>query len=148
MVWLSVVELTRGIPSTTPDLSCCIHFNRYFVIVLMRTATIMITLKTKHTHSISTPDRLIITRLMSQHGAHLGPTGPRRALCWPHALCYLGTWHVWKWNWCYPFILMTWINNHVDVWLNPTNVISNPCLNPGESLRVKIKFVLYSLHEY
>ena len=26
-----------------------------------------------------------------QHGAHLGPTGPRLAPCWPHELCYLGT---------------------------------------------------------
>ena len=26
-----------------------------------------------------------------QHGAHLGPTGPRWAPCWPHELCYLGT---------------------------------------------------------
>ena len=25
-----------------------------------------------------------------QHGAHLGPTGPRLAPCWPHELCYLG----------------------------------------------------------
>ena len=25
-----------------------------------------------------------------QHGAHLGPTGPRGAPCWPHELCYLG----------------------------------------------------------
>ena len=25
-----------------------------------------------------------------QHGAHLGPTGPRWAPCWPHASCYLG----------------------------------------------------------
>ena len=24
-----------------------------------------------------------------QHGAHLGPTGPRWAPCWPHELCYL-----------------------------------------------------------
>ena len=24
------------------------------------------------------------------HGAHLGPTGPRWAPCWPHELCYLG----------------------------------------------------------
>ena len=27
--------------------------------------------------------------LWVQHGAHLGPTGPRWALCWPHKLCYL-----------------------------------------------------------
>ena len=25
-----------------------------------------------------------------QHGAHLGPTGPRLAPSWPHELCYLG----------------------------------------------------------
>ena len=25
-----------------------------------------------------------------QHGAHLGPTGPRWAQCWSHELCYLG----------------------------------------------------------
>ena len=25
-----------------------------------------------------------------QHGAHLGPTGPRWAPCWPHEFCYLG----------------------------------------------------------
>ena len=25
-----------------------------------------------------------------QHGAHLGPTGPRWAPCWPHEPCYLG----------------------------------------------------------
>ena len=25
-----------------------------------------------------------------QHGAHLGPTGPRWAPCWPHKLCCLG----------------------------------------------------------
>ena len=24
------------------------------------------------------------------HGAHLGPTGPRWALCWPHEISYLG----------------------------------------------------------
>ena len=25
-----------------------------------------------------------------QHGAHLGPTGPGWAPCWPHEFCYLG----------------------------------------------------------
>ena len=36
----------------------------------------------------------VITTLIGswgQHGAHLGPTGPRWAPCWPHDLCYLGT---------------------------------------------------------
>ena len=35
---------------------------------------------------------------LGQHGAHLGPTGPRWSPCWPHELCYLGSqrnepWH-------------------------------------------------------
>ena len=29
--------------------------------------------------------------------AHLGPTGPRRAPCWPHELCYLGICHTLRW---------------------------------------------------
>ena len=29
--------------------------------------------------------------LWGQYGANLGPTGPRRAPCWPHEPCYLGT---------------------------------------------------------
>ena len=29
-------------------------------------------------------------RFMGQHGAHLGPKGPRWAPCWPHEPCYLG----------------------------------------------------------
>ena len=28
---------------------------------------------------------------MNQHGAHLGPTGPRWAPCWPHEHCLLGS---------------------------------------------------------
>ena len=36
----------------------------------------------------------LITSLQSswdQHGAHLGPVGPRWAPCWPHEPCYQGT---------------------------------------------------------
>ena len=32
----------------------------------------------------------LIPSSWGQHGAHLGPTGPRWAPCWPHELCYLG----------------------------------------------------------
>ena len=33
----------------------------------------------------------LIERSMGRHhGAHLGPTGPRWAPCWPNELCYLG----------------------------------------------------------
>ena len=30
------------------------------------------------------------TRSWGQHGAHMGPTGPMWAPCWPHEPCYLG----------------------------------------------------------
>ena len=31
-----------------------------------------------------------------QHGAHLGPTGPKWAPCWPKEPCYLGWWTLFK----------------------------------------------------
>ena len=31
-----------------------------------------------------------IGKLWGQHGAHLGPVGPRWAPCWPHEPCYQG----------------------------------------------------------
>ena len=31
-----------------------------------------------------------------QHGAFLGPTGPRWAPCWPHELCYMGCWQTYQ----------------------------------------------------
>ena len=30
-----------------------------------------------------------ITKFMGQHGAHLGPVGPRWSPCWPHEPCYM-----------------------------------------------------------
>ena len=39
---------------------------------------------------ISIRIRSLIARSMGQHGAHLGPPGPRWAPCWPNELCYLG----------------------------------------------------------
>ena len=36
----------------------------------------------------------LVARFMGQHGAHLGPIGPRWAPCWPHELCYLGQYSV------------------------------------------------------
>ena len=35
-----------------------------------------------------------------QHGAHLGPVGPRWALCWPHEPCYHGC--------CWIFLTASW----------------------------------------
>ena len=36
---------------------------------------------------------ILIARFMGQHLAHLGPTGPRLAPCWPHEPCYLGRYY-------------------------------------------------------
>ena len=36
--------------------------------------------------------------LWGQHVAHLGPTGPRWAPCWPHGPCYLGSRLHWRQN--------------------------------------------------
>ena len=38
----------------------------------------------------------LIAMFMGPTWAHLGPTGPRWAPCWPHELCYLG---LFSWRW-------------------------------------------------
>ena len=42
---------------------------------------------------------------LGQHGAHLGPTGPRWVPCWPHEPSYLGLWNSpwWPFNIEMPF---------------------------------------------
>ena len=56
----------------------------------------------------------LIEGLRGQHGAHLGPTGPRWAPCWPHELCSLGC-DISAWNepnttniYSAVWVLMTW----------------------------------------
>ena len=39
----------------------------------------------------------LIASSWGQHGAYLGPTGPRWAPCWPHEPCYLGYGLVCRW---------------------------------------------------
>ena len=39
---------------------------------------------------VDTIDIALIASSWGQHGAHLGPTGPRWDPRWPHELCYLG----------------------------------------------------------
>ena len=34
-----------------------------------------------------------IAKFIGQHGAHLGPVGPRWAPCWPHKTCYQGDYY-------------------------------------------------------
>ena len=57
-----------------------------------------------------------------QHGAHLGPVGPRWAPCWPHEPCYLGSCDT---CWLYPHLLgllCCHCDNHTIV----SNHFSNP----------------------
>ena len=42
-------------------------------------------------HAMNTLMNTLIARFMGPTWAHLGPAGPRWAPCWPHELCYLGT---------------------------------------------------------
>ena len=43
------------------------------------------------TRPLPRPISTLIPGSWGQHGAHLGPTGPRWAPCWPHEPCYLVT---------------------------------------------------------
>ena len=53
-----------------------------------------------YAHDQSAADISQIARFMGQHGAHLGPVGPRWAPCWPHEPCYQGMLigQVWKYG--------------------------------------------------
>ena len=42
------------------------------------------------------------------HGAHLGPTGPRWAPCWPHKLCYFGYGVSFMGSYWFMFCLSDW----------------------------------------
>ena len=62
----------------------------------------------------------LIARLWGQHGAHLGPTGPRLAPCWPHEACYLGSrtcYGLWSLHYYYQLLwgknmsMQRWQNN-------------------------------------
>ena len=43
---------------------------------------------------ISNPMQPRLQSSWGQHGAHLGPVGPRLAPCWPHEPCYQGGHHI------------------------------------------------------
>ena len=72
-------------------IKCCRHFFYPFLQILM----LMVWCKRKvHCYffsiimeSLQWPNNYPDSKV---HGAHLGPTGPRWAPCWPHELCYLG----------------------------------------------------------
>ena len=63
------------------------------------------------------------TKFMGQHGAHLGPVGPRWAPCWPHEPCYQGS---------MPLLLMSWLlvsTSHQQPWYYMCRIHrSLPCL--------------------
>ena len=56
----------------------------------MNTFTAILTWKGHCSHIAIGSVTTLIARFKGQYGAHLGPTGPRWAPCWPHELCYMG----------------------------------------------------------
>ena len=60
-----------------------------------------------HSKICDTPDSKV-------HGAHLGPTGPRWAPCWPHELCYLGHSHLLCW-------VYSWLNHNIIILIEAKN---------------------------
>ena len=58
----------------------------------------------------------LIARFMGQHGAHLGPTGPRWASCWPHEICCLGLFVVY--GACFNHLLPVWWSTFSFIFLN------------------------------
>ena len=62
---------------------------------------------------------LLIARFMGPTWAHLGPTEPRWAPCWPHELCYLGN-HVFRHACFHPVRISVKISNYLGFGhLNP-----------------------------
>ena len=57
------------------------------------------------------------------HGAHLGPTGPRWAPCWPHELCYLG--HNTKHH---ISLILKWLISRVACWLTVMGACMCMCM--------------------
>ena len=63
-----------------------------------------------------------------QHGAHLGPVGPRWAPCWPHEPCYLGIF-ISKVIYCYSHVTeiydITFIQKMPYIFISDTYDISS-----------------------
>ena len=54
-----------------------------------------------------------------QHGAHLGPTVPRWAICWPRELCYLESWTIYFFLVAFAYFMcwtrnMYWLFQHIN----------------------------------
>ena len=96
--------------------------------------------------------------LWGQHGAHMGPVGPRWAPCWPHEPCYQGSHAVWV---VISIYLMTSLDNpHTIVrslpavitgYLWPDNIISSynqSAQGPAKGLVCVSGCKCFSVHIY
>ena len=125
---MSTLKLTKT-PHVEIGRVCCVYFKENQL--WQNRATCLINLV-----SWKLPQ---IARFMGQHGAHLGPVGPRWALCWPHEPCYKGqSYALWVSIVCifgknYHFIIVLWRITTLKMGLNrimSTEVIciSHPCM--------------------
>ena len=74
-----------SVPARGPDVSYCYEYN-YWVLL----CAYSILHKPVHNVSHRIWPGSLKARFMGPTWAHLGPTGPRWAPCWPHELCHLG----------------------------------------------------------
>ena len=76
-----------------------------------------------------------------QHGAHLGPTGPRWAPWWPHELCYLGR------NW-QKYVLTEYVLSSMCLSLKEckTGTVSFCHYNPTDGSIRKLSWIRFNCH--
>ena len=87
-LWITSINVFRAIKWQSPSVTSILS------------AAIQPPVWSLQAHGIHINEPSLIARFMGQHGAQLGPRGPRWAPCWPHELCYLGTLlhasHLWQ----------------------------------------------------
>ena len=71
---------------------------------------------------------LPIQNSWGQHGAHLGPVGPRWTPCWPHRPCFQGLYGLWLTGWCWEWAI---IRVNLLWWPN------------GQTLQYRSKYILW-----
>ena len=84
----------------------------------------------------------LIARFWGQHGAHLGPTGPRWAPCWPHEPCYLGL--DWPYIQTYLFLLLQLCTYLLKPAHNGSNFACDIC-NTFSSINVLLSWFNFQL---
>ena len=84
--WLSWILWDVNIHLSNLTWSICTAFMASTIIKISLMVLPLGTISISEKHE--TQKATQIAKFMGQHGAHLGPVGPRWAPCWPHEPCY------------------------------------------------------------